>query len=352
MTTFDDTLRRHGSWPLAREAVTTVQVNVGKLCNQACHHCHVDAGPKRTEIMTPATAARVLELLSDAPGVTTLDVTGGAPELAPCFTDLVTGARKRDKRVIVRCNLTVLYESGMDHLPDFYRANDVHLVCSLPCYTAENVDRQRGRGVFRKSIDALRLLGSIGYGRGDANRRLDLVYNPLGAFLPPAQAELEGQYREELDRLFGIRFDNLLTITNLPIKRFAEMLVRNGEAGRYMGLLVAHFNAATVPGLMCRSMISVAYDGALHDCDFHQMEEIPLRAGGDAQTLWSIESFSELARTTIETAPHCYGCTAGAGSSCGGALERTSAPTIDGSASGRSVSTSENASNVRRASAE
>jgi radical SAM/Cys-rich protein len=350
-TAFDDMLRSHGQWPLVREAVRTLQVNVGKLCNQACHHCHVDAGPKRTEIMTAATAARILELLSDAPGVATVDITGGAPELCPSFADLVTGARERGKRVIVRCNLTVLFEPGMEHLPALYRDNEVHLVCSLPCYTAENVDRQRGRGVFDKSIEALRLLGSLGYGRGDGAAMLDLVYNPLGAFLPPPQAELEATYREELDRLFGIRFDRLLTITNLPIKRFAEMLARSGETARYMGLLVAHFNAATVPELMCRSLVSVAYDGALHDCDFHQMEDIPLEARGVAQTLWTIVSIDELARTRVATAPHCYGCTAGAGSSCGGALDQESAATIDGSASGRSVSTLENASKVRRPSA-
>jgi len=350
--TFDETLRDHGRWPLLRESVTTVQVNVGKLCNQACHHCHVDAGPKRTEIMSGATAARILELLANSPEVETLDITGGAPELTACFVDLVTGARRLGKRVIVRCNLTVLFEPGMDHLPDLYRDNHVHLICSLPCYTAQNVDKQRGKGVFGKSIDALRLLGSIGYGRGDTGARLDLVYNPLGAFLPPAQAELETRYREELDRLFGIRFDNLFTITNLPIKRFAEMLERSGEAERYMGLLVSHFNAATVPELMCRSLVSVSYEGRLHDCDFHQMEDIALTSQGAAQTLWSIDSFGEIAHTPIATAPHCYGCTAGAGSSCGGALDRASAATIDGSASGLSVSTSENASNVRRASLE
>ena len=349
---FEDMLRDHSQWPLTRETVRTVQVNVGRLCNQACHHCHVDAGPKRTEIMTADTAGRILDLLSDAPGVTTFDITGGAPELVPPFASLVTGARERGKRVIVRCNLTVLFEPGMEHLPDLYRDNDVHLICSLPCYTAENVDRQRGRGVFDKSIEALHLLGSIGYGRGNRSRTLDLVYNPLGAFLPPPQAELEEKYRDELGSLFGIRFDRLLTITNLPIKRFAEMLARSGEAERYMGLLVAHFNAATVPELMCRSMVSIAYDGALHDCDFHQMEDIPLRSGGVPQTLWSIASLDEMMNTRIATAPHCYGCTAGEGSSCGGALDVASAATIEGSASGLSVRTLEKASNVRRASAE
>jgi radical SAM/Cys-rich protein len=319
-TPFEETLRRHSQWPLVRDGVRTAQVNVGKLCNQACHHCHVDAGPKRTEIMTPATAERVLELLRVSPGVDTVDLTGGAPELCPSFATLVRGARAAGKRVIVRCNLTVIFEPGMEWLPAFYRDHDVHLICSLPCYTAENVDRQRGKGVFGKSIDALTLLNSIGYGRGDEAARLDLVYNPLGAFLPPEQAALEAKYREELDRLFGIRFDHLLTLSNLPVKRFAEMLVRSGEMDRYMSLLVAHFNAGTVPGLMCRSLVSIAYDGALHDCDFHQMEEIPLEAGGRSQTLWTLSSFGDLDRTRVATAPHCYGCTAGAGSSCGGAL--------------------------------
>jgi radical SAM/Cys-rich protein len=319
-TPFEETLRRHSQWPLVRDGVRTAQVNVGKLCNQACHHCHVDAGPKRTEIMTPATAERVLELLRVSPGVDTVDLTGGAPELCPSFATLVRGARAAGKRVIVRCNLTVIFEPGMEWLPAFYRDHDVHLICSLPCYTADNVDRQRGKGVFGKSIDALTLLNSVGYGRGDEAARLDLVYNPLGAFLPPEQTALEAKYREELDRLFGIRFDHLLTLSNLPVKRFAEMLVRSGEMDRYMSLLVAHFNAGTVPGLMCRSLVSIAYDGALHDCDFHQMEEIPLEAGGRSQTLWTLSSFGDLDRTRVATAPHCYGCTAGAGSSCGGAL--------------------------------
>jgi radical SAM/Cys-rich protein len=319
-TPFEETLRRHSRWPLVRDVVRTAQVNVGKLCNQACHHCHVDAGPKRTEIMTPATAARVIELLRASPDVDTVDVTGGAPELCPSFAMLVRAARAEGKRVIVRCNLTVLFEPGMEWLPAFYREHGVQLVCSLPCYTAENVDRQRGKGVFGKSIEALSLLNSIGYGTGDAAARLDLVYNPVGAFLPPEQAGLEAKYREELGRLFGLRFDHLLTLSNLPVKRFAEMLARSGEMDRYMSLLVAHFNAGTVPGLMCRSLVSIAYDGALHDCDFHQMEEIPLEAGGRAHTLWTISSFGDLDRTRIATAQHCYGCTAGAGSSCGGAL--------------------------------
>lgn len=332
---FERTLRDHGQWPLTRRDVRAVQVNVGKLCNQACHHCHVEAGPKRTEIMTPQTVKRILELLEDAPYVTTVDITGGAPELIPAFPTLVQGARRLGKTVMVRCNLTVLFEPGMEHLPDLYQSNDVHLVCSLPCYTAENVDKQRGRGVFGKSIDALRLLNSLGYGSGRQTARLDLVYNPVGAFLPPAQAELEARYHRELDDLFGIRFDNLLTITNLPVKRFAEMLLRSGDHERYMDLLIAHFNPGTVSELMCRNMVSVSWDGALHDCDFHQMNEIPLRKDSEAQTLWTIDSWQELGQTPIATASHCYGCTAGAGSSCGGALDSTKATTIDGTVNGR-----------------
>jgi radical SAM/Cys-rich protein len=319
LPSFEATLRGHGLWPFVRESARTVQVNVGKLCNQACHHCHVEAGPKRTEVMPARAAQRVLDLLDASPGVEVVDITGGAPELNPSFRDLVAGVRERGRDVMVRCNLTVLFEPGMGSLPAFYRDHAVNLVCSLPCYTADNVDRQRGKGVFGRSIEALRMLNALGYGDG---LPLDLVYNPLGAFLPPDQATLEAKYREELDRLFGIRFDRLFTLANLPIKRFAEMLAKSGETERYMGLLVAHFNAGTVDGLMCRSMVSVAWDGALHDCDFHQMDAIPLAQGGRAQTLWTVSSFDELAGTAIRAAPHCYGCTAGAGSTCGGAIAR------------------------------
>jgi radical SAM/Cys-rich protein len=218
----------------------------------------------------------------------------------------------------VRCNLTVLFTDGMDDLPAFYREHEVELVCSLPCYTSDNVDRQRGIGVFDRSIDALRLLNRHGYGGGSASGlRLTLVYNPVGAFLPPSQQELEARYKRELADRFGIVFDDLVTITNMPIKRFADMLHRQGELDTYMGLLVNHFNAATVPGLMCRSMVSVGWDGVLYDCDFNQMLELPL-AG--PQTIWDVESCDALTERPVATAAHCFGCTAGAGSSCGGAL--------------------------------
>jgi radical SAM/Cys-rich protein len=322
---FRAVLCRHHADPLHREeAPHTLQINVGKLCNQACHHCHVDAGPKRTESMTQAAAKRVIALLTDSPDVDTVDLTGGAPELNPSFGFLVEGARRLGRRVIVRCNLTIIFAPGMEHLPRFYRDHDVELVCSLPCYTAANVDQQRGHGVFDHSIEALRLLNRLGYGRPESPLVLNLVYNPLGAFLPPPQAGLEARYREELGRLFGIEFHHLLTITNMPIKRFADQLHRWGKYGEYMGLLVNHFNPQTVPGLMCRSLVSVGWDGTLYDCDFNQMLELPIAAHNGARqplTLWSIRSFDQLAGAKIATASHCFGCTAGAGSSCGGALD-------------------------------
>jgi radical SAM/Cys-rich protein len=317
---FDEVLRQHGIAPLRRVAPETLQVNVGKLCNQACHHCHVDAGPARREIMTAATAARVIKLLDASAGIRRVDLTGGAPELNPNFRSLVEGARIGDREVIVRCNLTILLEPMMDWLPAFYRANQVHLICSMPCYTAENVEKQRGHGVFEKSIEALRQLNRLGY--GGAGLALDLVYNPVGASLPPPQAELEARYRDELGANFGIRFNHLLTITNMPIQRFADHLRRWGKANEYMGLLVNHFNPATVEGLMCRALISVGYDGGLYDCDFNQMLEIPLGAGsgGRSLTIADVASLDGFAGAAIATGPHCFGCTAGAGSSCGGAL--------------------------------
>jgi radical SAM/Cys-rich protein len=318
MVDFDVTLGRHGLGPLRRERPITLQVNVGKRCNQACHHCHVDAGPKRTEMMSATTAARVLDLLASNPGVEVLDLTGGAPELNPNFATLVTAARALGRRVIVRCNLTVLLVDGMAELPAFYRRHAVEIVASLPCYTADNVDRQRGGGVFADSVEALRRLNAVGYGLPGSALRLDLVYNPVGAFLPPAQALLESQYRDTLARDHGIRFHRLLTITNMPINRFAEQLSRTGAREAYAALLVEHFNPDTVPSLMCRHLVSVGWDGRLYDCDFNQMLELPL--GGAARTIWDVDDLSTLAGERVATAAHCFGCTAGAGSSCGGSL--------------------------------
>jgi radical SAM/Cys-rich protein len=313
---FDAALREHHLGPLVRGKPLTLQVNVGKLCNQACHHCHVDAGPGRKEQMTRAVAERTMEVLAASSAITTVDITGGAPELNANFRYLVESARAMGRHVIVRCNLTVLFVPGMEWLPEFYRDAEVELVCSLPCYTAENVEQQRGKGVFEQSIGALRMLNGRGYGRTLA---LDLVYNPVGAFLPPAQAELEARYRSELGAL-GVEFNRLFTITNMPIKRFARQLRGWGKEADYMSLLVNHFNPGAVAGLMCRSLVSVGYEGTLYDCDFNQMLEMPLRAVGRALTIWDVGDLAAIEGAPIGTGPHCFGCTAGAGSSCGGAL--------------------------------
>jgi len=319
---FEASLARHGAPPLHRGPVRTLQVNVGLRCDLACHHCHVEAGPKRTEALAHRDAERILTLLERSPEVETLDLTGGAPELSPEFRFLVRGARALGRQVIDRCNLTVLFQPGQEDTAEFLATNGVHVVASLPCYSRENVDRQRGRGVFGRSIEALRWLNRLGYAAPGTGLRLDLVYNPQGATLPPPEAELEAAYRAELDELFGIRFDRLLALTNMPIRRFAHALRREGQLEAYLDLLASHFNAETLPSLMCRSLVSVAWDGSLHDCDFNQMLELPL--AGRRRTLWDIEDLGVLPGEPIATAPHCHGCTAGAGSSCGGALRRRS----------------------------
>jgi radical SAM/Cys-rich protein len=314
---FQQTLDAHAVAAPIREQVRSVQINVGKLCNQACHHCHVDAGPKRTERMSKDTARRVVALLERSADVSLVDLTGGAPELNDQFRYLVESARALGLRVIDRCNLTVLFEPDMEWLPEFLRDNQVHVISSLPCYTADNVDAQRGVGTFDKSIEALRRLNELGYSSGSENLTLDLVYNPTTDHLPPPQNTLEARYHEELWRHFRIRFDGLLTITNMPIKRFAEQLQRSGRYDEYMGLLVNHFNPATVDSLMCRTMVSVGWDGRLYDCDFNQMLDLPIIG---APTLADIDEFAALAPARIATGSHCLGCTAGSGSSCGGVI--------------------------------
>lgn len=305
---------------LTREVLTTLQINVGKVCNQACHHCHVDAGPKRTEQMTSDTMVRVIELLDGCPTIDTVDITGGAPELNPHFRELVRTARRLDKSVIDRCNLTILLEEGHEDLAEFLAAQGVQIVASLPCYTSDNVDKQRGKGVFDASIEGIRRLNALGYGRPGSGLELDLVYNPGGAFLPPAQTALEADYRERLRRDFGLEFNHLLTLTNLPVNRFADGLARRGELEAYEELLRDNFNPATLEGLMCRSLVSVSWDGFLYDCDFNQMLEMPLEGDDDRLSLWAIDSLDEVIGRKVRTAKHCFGCTAGAGSSCGGAL--------------------------------
>jgi radical SAM/Cys-rich protein len=319
---FDSHLEAQGLGPLRRARVTTLQVNIGLRCNLACHHCHVESGPKRTERLDRRGIDRILELLARNPGVEVLDITGGAPEMHEDFRHLVRGARRLGRRVIDRCNLTILLEPGQEDTAAFLADEDVDIVASLPCYSIENVEKQRGRGVFDGSIEALQKLNALGYGRGEAlpSRRLalDLVYNPVGAFLPPAQSQLEADYRDALEHGFGIVFDRLLTITNMPIKRFAHELHRDGRYEAYMELLVDHFNTENLDGLMCRHLVSVAHDGTLYDCDFNQALEIP--RPGARKTIFDVDDLGDLESDRIATAAHCFGCTAGAGSSCGGAL--------------------------------
>lgn len=319
---FAKRLEQEGHGVLRGGAITTLQINVGKRCNQACHHCHVEAGPKRTEMMTPQTATRLVELMDATDTVKVLDITGGAPELNPVFRTLVGAARARGIHVIDRCNLTVLFEAGQEDTAQFLADNQVEVVASLPCYSMENVDKQRGHGVFSKSIRALRLLNELGYGGPTGGLLLNLVYNPLGAFLPPDQAGLEQAYTEKLMTDFGIRFNHLFTITNMPIKRFALQLIRAGQVSEYMDLLVNHFNPGTVNELMCRNQVSVGWDGQIYDCDFNQMLEIPMVLTGksDRPTIFDVDTLAELTGRAIATEGHCFGCTAGAGSSCGGAL--------------------------------
>ena len=282
----------------------------------------MEAGPKRTEALDERLAARVLETLTRNPGLDTLDLTGGAPELNPHFRDLVRGARRLGRRVIDRCNLTVLFQPGQEDTAEFLAAEGADIVASLPCYSRENVEAQRGRRVYDRSVEALAGLNALGYATPGSGLRLDLVYNPVGAFLPGPQAELEADYRRELGERFGLRFDRLLTLTNMPIKRFAHDLARAGDHERYVSLLVHHFNEATVDALMCRSTLSVAWDGRLYDCDFNQALELPLGGGGAAapKSLFEVDDVAALADLPVATDGHCFGCTAGNGSSCGGAL--------------------------------
>jgi radical SAM/Cys-rich protein len=302
---------------LRAAAPTTLQVNVGKRCNQACHHCHVDASPTRTEVMPDAVVDAVLAVLARTPELDTLDITGGAPELHPRFRELATRGRELGRKVMVRHNLTVQFEPGFADLPRFFAERALEVVCSLPHYTEEATDRQRGRGVFARSVDGLRALNAVGYGR-DPRLVLNLVANPVGAFLPPAQADLERDTREWLLAHHGIVFNSLFTITNMPISRFASWLRRAGNYDAYMARLEAAFNPATLPGLMCRSLVSVGYDGRLYDCDFNQMLELGLEEGQPG-TIFDFDR-RRLSGRAVRTGEHCFGCTAGAGSSCGGAL--------------------------------
>jgi radical SAM/Cys-rich protein len=314
---FDAALRRAGLGPLRRDAATTLQINLTRRCNLACHHCHVDSSPRRTETMSSATIERVLALLEASPGVEWVDLTGGAPEMHPGFRSIVRRVRALGRGVIDRCNLTIFFVDGYADLPEFLAQHEVRVVASLPCYSRENVDRQRGRGVFRESIEALRRLNALGYGKAGSPLVLDLVFNPQGAALPGPQAALERDYRRELGSM-GIEFHRLLALANMPIARFARELERRGQSAAYMSLLVSQFNPETAARVMCRSLVSVDHAGQLFDCDFNQALDLPL--GGKRRSVWGVRSFDELVAEPIATAAHCFGCTAGAGSSCGGAL--------------------------------
>ena len=306
---------------LRRGETAILQLNLGKLCNLTCIHCHVSAGPRRKEIITPGTVDRILDWYGRHP-VGTVDLTGGAPEMAPDFRRLVRGIRRirPDARILDRCNLVILNEPGFEWVGPFLEEHEIEVVASMPCYSPENVDAQRGNGVFDRSIDALLELNRRGFGNGHPRKRLDLVYNPNGANLPPAQGELEADYKRELARHFGITFDRLITITNLPIARFAKWLRREGLYEDYLKTLVDAFNPATVDRLMCRDTISVGWRGEIYDCDFNQMLDMRLEDGaGRGLFLWDV-SPEELRGRRIATGSHCFGCTAGAGSSCGGSL--------------------------------
>ena len=316
MNNFSQAVRQTIGEDLKSEAVQTIQVNLGLLCNLSCRHCHVEANPKRTEVMTWETMQSVLRLAKALPKAR-VDLTGGAPELNPFFKDFVSALRDSGHQVLVRTNLTVFFEAGQADTPEFLASQGVHLVASLPCYLDDNVDKQRGGGVYKRSVAALRRLNSLGYGR-QPELPLSLVYNPGGAFLPPDQTTLEDAYRKELKERFEVEFSSLLTITNMPMGRFLNDLQRDGEAESYKSLLEDNFNQATLEGLMCRHQICVAWDGLLSDCDFNSALGFSLDEGLPKH----IDDLDpeQLQGRTIVTGEHCFGCTAGCGSSCGGAL--------------------------------
>lgn len=301
--------------PLAADGIDVLQLNLGRKCNQSCAHCHVDAGPDRTEDMSRETAQACLDALS-VTSIPTVDITGGAPEMSSQFEFLVRGARELGRHVMDRCNLSILLARPYAHLVEFLAEHRVEVVASLPHYRAHGTDRQRGDGVFDASIEALRLLNGAGYGR-DPELRLTLVTNPVGAFLPAGQASLEAEWKREMKRLHGVDFDQLFALTNMPISRYLEWLEDGGKTDAYMRKLVDAFNPAAVDGVMCRRTLSVGWDGRLFDCDFNQMLDMEIEGGAPRR----IQDFDlgALGRRSIATGRHCFGCTAGAGSSCGGA---------------------------------
>ena len=316
---FEKTLARNGK-SLRKSKIEILQINLGKVCNLTCEHCHVEAGPNRTESMSKEHLERLLELARELE-VSTLDLTGGAPEMAPGFRDFLTAARRTGCEVIVRSNLTILLEEGYRDLPQLFAREKVRVIASLPCYSEENVDKQRGDGVFEQSIAGLKALNAVGYGHPDSGLLLDLVYNPLGASLPGPQKALENAYKRELKEKYGIVFNALFAITNIPIGRFYSDLKKQGKAEDYDRLLADNFNPKTVDHLMCRNTLNISWDGWVYDCDFNQMIEMPMINKGRPIHISDKDALVELEKKTIQTGDHCFGCTAGAGSSCGGSLE-------------------------------
>ena len=311
---------------LKRRAVDTLQLNLGYRCNQSCVHCHVNAGPNRKEEMTAETIDAVIAFVAASPEVTTLDLTGGAPELNPNFRRLVIAARARGLRLIDRCNLTILEEPVFEDLAGFLAAHRVEIVASMPCYLEENVDRQRGKGTFAASIKGLRRLNALGYGRPDSGLVLNLVYNPQGASLPPPQAALEADYRSHLGQRFGIGFNQLFTMANMPIQRFGSMLISKGQFNTYMATLHGAHRVENLEHVMCRNLISVDWQGYIYDCDFNQQLGLALTDKRQSRLHITKAVAAALDGLPIRVADHCYGCTAGQGSSCGGALENETAP--------------------------
>ncbi len=316
---FQQKMEALGLYPLKPTGIEIFQVNVGKMCNQVCKHCHVDAGPDRKEIMTRETMEQCLLAIAENPSIHTVDLTGGAPEMNPLFRWFVEGISQLGKKIIVRCNLTIILANKKYHdLPEFFKLHKVEVVSSLPFYTADRTDRQRGNGVFEDSIKGLQMLNAVGYGQQGSGLILNLVYNPAGAFLPPSQDVLQAEYQKELFDRYGIVFNQLFTITNMPISRYLDYLLNTGNYERYMEKLLNAFNPAAAVGVMCRNTISIGWDGYLYDCDFNQMLELKVEPKATQHV--SMFNGQALLNRSIVLNQHCFGCTAGAGSSCGGAV--------------------------------
>ena len=315
---FQEKLQQSNLYPLRPTQIEIFQVNIGKMCNQTCTHCHVDAGPDRKEIMTKETMQQCIDVLQKNPQLTTIDITGGAPELNPHFRWFVEEISKLGRHILVRCNLTIIRANKKYYdLPQFYKKHNIEVVSSLPCYTQERTDSQRGIGVFEESIKALKMLNDEGYGQEGSGLILNLVYNPGGASLPPSQQSLEKEYKEALQQRFGIEFNNLFVITNMPINRFLDYLLTSGNYESYMEKMVNAYNPLAAANVMCRNTISVSWDGYLHDCDFNQMLDLKVDCTSNHISQFNIQKLNS---REIITGQHCYGCTAGSGSSCSGAV--------------------------------